>query len=166
MSDSIGQIGQAIGGAVTDIGQYIGANYTIAGEEAAAKGFQTAAQIALENSQEAEAAGKLQQIQTQRQVYMTAGAGVASAAGNGLKIEGSAMNIMKSTAAQGAVAGQLIGTQTQINVNGYMQQMAADTAEMQQAQDAANAAKSSKTFDLIGAGIQGVTAISEIAAMV
>jgi NADPH:quinone reductase-like Zn-dependent oxidoreductase len=164
-ASGVGQVGSAIGGVVSDIGAYVGAGYTEAGEEAAAQGFGEAAQIAYQNSQEAEAAGKLQQVQTARQVFKTEGAGIATAAGNGLKLEGSAASILRGSAAQGALAGQLIGTQTQINVNGYISQMQSDQAEQQQAEDAAAAAKASKTGDLISGVISGVTAVAEVAAM-
>lgn len=165
-ASGMGSVGSALGGVVSDIGSVVGAGYTIAGEEAAVQGFQTAAGIAFNNSEEARAAGKLQQVQTARQVYQVGSAAAAATAANGLKLEGSAASILRNTAAQGAVANQLIGTQTQINVNGYLQQMSADQTEAQQAEDAAQAARTSQKFGEFGAVVEGVTAIAETAAMV
>jgi hypothetical protein len=152
----------SLGGAVSDIANAIGASSTIAGEEAAAQGFGQAATIAYENSQQEEAAGKLQQVQNARQVYKVGSSGIAAAAGNGLKLEGSAASILRNTSAQGAIASQLIGTQTQIEVNSYISQMQADYAEQQQAEDAANAAKVGKLGALIGGGINAVTGVAQI----
>jgi hypothetical protein len=150
-------LGSGVSGVVQDIGAYVGAQYTIRGEEMAAAGFDEAANIAFLNEEQASAAGKLQQVQTARQVFKTAGAGIASAAGNGLRMSGSAENILRNTHEQGAIANQLIGTQTQIEVNGFIQQMKADQMEAQQAREAAAAAKSSQIGDLIGAGVNAIT---------
>lgn len=159
----------SIGAAVSEIAGAIGAGSTIAGFEAAKEGFVQAGQIAYNNSQEALAAGRLQQIQTARKVYQTGGAGIAATAGNGLRLEGSAASILRNTAAQGAVAKQLIGTQTQIEVNGYLAQMAADASEARQAEASANAARASRTggfiagaLDILSAGASGVNTLMAV----
>lgn len=165
-AQGIGAATSTAGGAVSDIASAIGAGATAAGDEAAAQGFGQAATIAQQNANEAAAAGKLQQVQTARGVYKTAGAGIAAAAGNNLKLQGSAASILANSMAQGAVASQLVGTQTQIEVNGYMQQMQSDLTEQTQAEDAAKAAKDAGIGSGIGAVLKIAGTVAEVAAMV
>lgn len=158
-----GGLGQ-IGGAAADIGQSIQAGYTAQGDLIAAQGFEKAGQIADQNAFEAQAAGKLQQVQLARQVYQTVGAGEAAAGANGLRLEGSVANLIRSTGSQGALASQLLNTQTQINVNGYLQQAQADYTEEAQANEAAEAAKKAASGSILGSVIKGVIGLASVVA--
>ncbi len=144
-----------IGGAVNDIFAAQGAEETAAGETAAAGLFGESATLAAQNAQEAEGIGKFQQVQTARQVSLAQGSATAAAGAGGLRIGGSAGAIIRSNAQQGAVASQLVGMQTNINVNGYLEQEQADKAEQVQAEAAAAAAKSAAAGDKIGGFFSG-----------
>jgi hypothetical protein len=157
---------QAAGGVAQDLAAANAAGST-AQEQAVASGeFGAAANIAFQNSQEASAAGKLQQVQNARKVFQVSGAGIAAAAGNGERMSGSAMNILRNSHEQGTIAGQLIGTQTQIEVNGYIDQMNADFAQQQQADEMKKAAEEQKKGDFMGAIIHGVELVGAAVATV
>ena len=161
----VNQVAGFIGGAFTDLAAAQAGRTTASGELAAAAGFGQATQEAYSNEQQTEAAGKLQLIQQQRQLYQVGGTAQAQTAGQGLKLEGSAASILRNTAAQGAVAQQLTSTQTAINAAGYMAQMQSDTQEQMQAMEAEKAAKGAASSGLIGGLIKGVTAVAGAVAM-
>lgn len=130
---------ELIGQAWQSFGTAIGDWATAHGEEQAASLFGEAAQIAGQSATEEQAVGKLQQVQTARQVMLTSSSATAAAAAGGLRIGGSAAAILRSNASQGAFANQLIAENTGINVNSYLQQQTAAQAEQTQALTAAKA---------------------------
>ncbi len=156
----------AAGGAVADLYAAKAAGHTASEQEVAASEFGAAANIAFQNSQEAGAAGKLQQVQNARKVFQVSGAGMAAAGANGERMSGSAMNILRNSHEQGTIASQLIGTQTQIEVNGYINQMQADFAQQQQAEEMAQAAREQQKGDIIGSIIKGVETVAAVVATV
>lgn len=167
-------IGQAASGAFSSFGTAASDLFaaqndqtTAAADTAAAGLFGQAATQAAQNAQISEASGKFQQVQTARQVSMVQGTAAATAAGGGLRLSGSVAAIMRSNAQQGAVANQLIGLQTGINVNSYMEQSEADKAEQTQALGAAAAAEAAAKSSGIGAifsGVGGLASLGEGAA--
>ena len=170
----------ALGGAAEDIfsgvgsvlsGQAAAKGYatTYAGEEVAAGQFGLAEGLALQNANESKAAGALTQVQLARQVSQVQGQETAIAAGNGLRLGGSAGAIIRSTASQGALASQLQQTQTNINVNGFLTAAQADQAEQQQAYNQAAAAKQAESgaaFGEITGGLKAAVGIGLSAAAI
>jgi hypothetical protein len=154
MAANYGQAASGIGGIAAGAESIAGAAgdiMTAQGEEEAAGLFGQAATIAENSSIQAQFTGKLQQVQNARAVMMTQGTAMTAAAAGGLKIGGSAAAILRSNAGQGALANQLIGENTQINVNSFMQQNIADTEQQQNALSQADAEKVAAA----GAGIGG-----------
>lgn len=151
--------GQALQGTAQGIqgwGTAAGDLITAQGDTQAAALFGQAATIAGQSATEAQAVGKLQEVQTARQVMMTQGSVTAAAAAGGLRIGGSAAAIIRSNAYQGALAHSLIAENTQINVNSYMQQQIADQEQQESATSAASAAESGAGYAKIGGIIGGI----------
>lgn len=154
-----------IGGVFSDLGQAASSQMTAAGETAASAGFGQAAGFAFNNYQQTEAAGKLQLLQEQRSLYQVGGQQQAQAGAQGIKMEGSAANIMRNSAQQGAVAQQLTSSQTNINAAAFLAQMQADNQEMVQANAEATAAKSASGMADLGAVFSAGKAAISIAGM-
>lgn len=137
LSDSFfGNLGGAVSGVFGAIGQ-----------AQSAKGYKQAAEFASENATIAGESAKIQQLQAGRQIYKNLSTANADIAANGLAGGGSAGDILRDSAQQGALTKQLITQQGAINVLGY-QAEAASYSSM------ASAAKSSSFGDLLGAGLK------------
>lgn len=110
--------GEMIGSAVNSIFGGIG-------DLMEAADYGTAARIAQTNANISENSGKIQEMQAQRQITQTIGAQQAEVAGAGLKQQGTAISLYRSSMAQGNLTKQLINQQTNINVGGFEQEAAA-----------------------------------------
>lgn len=143
-----------------------------------------AAGLATLNAQYATASTNIQEAQTQRQTFQVIGSEKADVAGAGLEASGSALDLLRSSTAQGALNHSIIASQGQINVAGYQEQAASYTnmqaaagvasqAETQAAAgeidvsnaDLATAAaeKSAETGSDIAAVISGIGAFASLA---
>lgn len=109
------------GGAVKDIFGGIGSLQE-------AKGYEKAAKIEESNAQLAGASEQLQLFQTQRQFERAQGATQAGLAGAGLAASGSALDVLRMGAEQGALQKQIVSTQGQIQIQNFEQQAEADKA--------------------------------------
>jgi hypothetical protein len=85
----------------------------------------------------------IKEMSFNRQLYQTLGTGRADIASSGLKISGSAADVMRSSAAQGAVTRDLIGLQGEINEQGLL-------AQSRAAEDQATGAEVGGTLGGIG----------------
>lgn len=141
-----GAIGTAIGdfgGAVTDL-------FASGGSEAESKGYTQAATLEGQNATLAKAATGIQVAQTQRSVYQASSSGQAAAGGNGLALSGSAGDILRSTAQQGALATSLIQTQGGINENAYKAEEEAYTSQASAADATAKGQQAGGALDILG----------------
>jgi hypothetical protein len=64
----------------------------------------------------------IKELAANRQIYQTLGAGRADIASSGLKISGSAADVMRSSVAQGSITRNMIGLQGEIEQQGYLAQ--------------------------------------------
>lgn len=133
-----------LGSDITEVGGAIGSLFTAQGNAAQAKDFQGAATLATQNAQLAMASTKIQATQTARTVAQSLGSSTADVAGAGFTTSGSALDILKESASQGALAKSLVNIQGAINENSYAAQAGAYQGE-------ANAAKEASTAGTIGA---------------
>lgn len=133
-----GDLLSGFGNAAADAGQAAAFGSEAQGDAAEAQAYGEASTYALQNAEISKQATKLQQFQTQRQVFQTIGQGQAAAGNNGLTGGGSAADIMRSSASQGALVGQVIGEQGIINETAYQEQ-ASQYQGMQKAALAAQA---------------------------
>lgn len=146
----------AIGAGVSGLGSLLGGFATADADNAQAQGYDTAANYAQMNSLLAGESGGIQELQAARQIQRTEGTQIATAAGNGLKLGGSAASIVRDSTQTGALQEGVIGLQTSINVTNYEEQQQALHGA---AQAAKAAAKSAETSGIMG-GIGGVLGIA------
>ncbi|HZR03630.1 MAG TPA: hypothetical protein VFA81_10715 [Burkholderiales bacterium] len=87
---------RGVGGAVSDL-------YGAEGAAATAGSYGTAATIAERNAKIVRGATEIKNIQTQRQIFQAIGAQKAQVGGAGFAESGSALDILRSSASQGAI---------------------------------------------------------------
>jgi hypothetical protein len=107
--------------------------------------YTTAAAFAQENVGFTEQSTAIQAAQAQRQLYMTLGTSRATAAGAGGTGGGSAADILRSSASQGALNTAVLKQQGLITAAGYQEQATAYTAQAGAANIAAEAQQEGAT---------------------
>lgn len=125
-----------LGLAVTDL-------FGSRGAKSSAGSYDEAARIAKENALLTQAATRTKALLLQRQITRSLGSTQAAVAGAGFQASGSALDIMRSSAEEGAVTKALNEEQGAISVNSYL-------AQSQQFSAMAKAARSSATGQTIG----------------
>lgn len=128
-----------IGGAANDLFGAVGAF-------GAAKGLKNAANISRQNEDLSRQSTAIKLVMQQRDLYRSIGGTQADLAGAGLAQSGSALDILRSSAQEGAMAHQLLQQQGAMDALGYEQE-----AQGYEAQ--ASAKKKSGIGSLIGAGL-------------
>lgn len=123
-----------------DIGSAYSAFAEVGSYHASQENYKNAAALAQQNEAMAGASELIKASQTQRQIDMTLGATRAGIAGAGFQESGSALDILRSSQEQGALAEGVIRTNGQIQVNSYAAQVAADQSMAKAAGAAAQAA--------------------------
>lgn len=129
-------------GGFADLGSAASSIFGAAGSAASAKGLSKAAVFAGQNAEIAAQSTRIQQTMAQRQITQTLGGQRADVAGSGLAASGSALDLMRDSAQQGALTKQLISAQGAISVNGYQAEQASYEAQ-------ASAAKASSAGGLL-----------------
>lgn len=145
-----------IGSGISDFGAAAGDLFASQGASKAAQSFGEAASLETQNAQIAEASGNIQLAQQRRQLYQSESGTAADVGGAGLKMSGSAANVLRSSGQQGALAGSLISAQTQINVLGFQAQ--ANAYEGQESEEQA-LAKADQSGGIMSA-LSGVASIA------
>jgi hypothetical protein len=167
--DLFGAASSLLGG----VSSLIGGNAASAGSKAAAKAYGVAAgyadqnaQLALENEALAQKGTEITKLGFTRQLYQVMGGARADVAASGLAQSGSAEDVMRSTAQQGALTKSLITLQGDIAAKGYeaeslsyKAQAASYAGQAQAATAQAGAQKSGGTLGLIGGIIGGIASI-------
>lgn len=141
----------AIGGAVTDL-------YAAEGDRAEARNYDSAETFALQEAQFTESSTRIKEMQASRQIQQATGAIEAGTGGNGLAMSGSAQDVLRESAQQGALTQGAIQFQGAETEQGYREQATSYSIMADAARGAARGAD-------IGAAIQGVTAVANIASM-
>lgn len=160
----------SIGGAVSDIFQGEATadslNLKAQGDLSEAQNYDLASALATQNSQFTEQSTAVKETQQQRQIYMGMGSTQADVAGSGFQMGGSALDLMRSGAAQGALTQQVIGQQGLITEAGYNEQAQAYTNMSAAARYAASTEQSmasdAESNSYITAGIKGVSAVASL----
>ena len=101
-----------VGGAVNDL-------FGAAGDTSEGNAYGEAASYDKLNAQITQQATGIAETQAQRQLYQVQGGTQAQVGGAGFANSGSSMDILRSSAQQGALQKQLIQAQGQITSNGY-----------------------------------------------
>lgn len=157
------------------------------GDLAEASEYDLAGTLATQNAQFTEASTRIQASQQDRAVTMTIGGQRAAVGASGLAESGSSLDLLRNSAAQGALAKSVMVSQGQITEAGYEEQaksygvMSAAarataagevsisgeeeniaTQQRQLATDTEAAGKQAATADYISAALQGAAAVASI----
>lgn len=150
------------------------------GDLAEATNYDRAAGLARENEQYIVQSQRIQQLQLDRQIAGSIGGQQADVAGAGLKQSGSALDLLRDSASQGALAKDVLARQGAIQEQGYEEQaqsyetMAAagrmaysgelgiaDRTDVL-AQETRDAGKTEATADFASAAIKGAAAVATL----
>lgn len=133
---------QNAGGAVNDlfsgVSTFLSDNLKAEGFKVEGQNYDLAASLAHENAQFTEQSTAVKEMQEQRQIYLGLGTTKADVAGAGFTMSGSALDILRSGAQQGALTKQVIGQQGLITEAGFNEQADSYTALANYARSAAS----------------------------
>lgn len=152
----------AAGSAVSDIFAAFGHEAKQRGDLAEAGNYDQAAVLADLNAQYTKSATAIKQAQADRQVALALGEEKASIASTGFSESGSALDILRDSAAQGALQHAALGEQGQITEAGYHTQAASYRSMADAARDAAHAEGVAATGSYIGAAISGAAMLATL----
>jgi hypothetical protein len=116
----------------------------------------------LQNEKFTETSTAIKEAQQQREMLGTLGGVHADVAGAGFAESGSALDIMRDSAAQGALTHAVLGQQGLIQEAGYKEQAQSYTNMEQAATQAGNAENQAATFADITGVIKGAAAVASI----
>lgn len=133
-----------LGNLINSGGQAIQDLFGSEGATAEANSYNTAAQLAQQNAALTAASTRIQETQTARSVLQAEGTQVTDVAGAGFTESGSALDLLRSSAQQGALQESLTNIQGAINENAYAAQAGAYKG-------AAAAANENATANTVGA---------------
>lgn len=142
--------------AATDIGAYFGAEAKAGFDIAEAQQYDLASQLALKNEQYTKMSTAIQDAQSDREVALNIGKTHAEVAGAGFAEGGSALDILRSSASQGALQHAAISEQGLVQEAGYEEQAQSYNVMAGAARQAASAEKMAGTMDLVAAGVSVV----------
>lgn len=150
-----------LGGAVSDIFGAMGAGDLAKGYKAQATGYRGAAEISGINRGLAAQANAIQAVKTDREVYRALGGQVSDVAASGFS-QGSATDLIRDSAQQGALAKQIINRQGAIEQNAYMQEQQSYLQQAASADASAAAAKKQKKGGIFGGILKAVGVIAPL----
>lgn len=169
VSDLFGGLGAEAQGALKAKGLRIKAQ----GDLAEASNYDLASTLAKQNEQFTETSTAIKQAQLERSTYQTIGGQQADVAGAGFAASGSALDLLRDSASQGALTKAVAGQQGLITEAGYEEQAqsyqtmsaaarATAAGEEDLAKETEAAAKTQATGDFISSAIKGVAAVASI----
>lgn len=159
-----------VGGAVNDLfsSQATAESLRLKATGARVEGenYDAAAVLAKQNEQFTEQSTAVKLMQTDRQIYQGIGTASADIAGAGFENSGSALDVLRSSAQQGAVQKQIVGQQGLITEAGYNEQATAYTKLAGYARYSADVqddmAGNAETAGYVSAGVKGAAAIATL----
>lgn len=151
-----------IGGAVSDLFAAEGHRSKAQGDLLEKQNYLLASDLALQNEKFTETSTAIKQSQLDRSIYQTIGGQQADVAGAGFGASGSALDLLRDSASQGALTKAVAAQQGLITEAGYEEQSKTAQNMAQAAQVAADAEnKAAFGADITGA-IKGVAAIATL----
>ncbi len=159
-----------IGGAVNDIfsSEATASSLRLRGQGdlVEAQNYDAAAVLAKQNENFTEQSTAVKQAMTDRQLYLSTGTEQATIAAGGFQQSGSALDILRSNAQQGALQKQLIGQQGLIQEAGFNEQASAYTNLANFARYSAGVsndqADNAELAGEISAGFKAATAVASV----
>lgn len=151
------------GGAVSDLFAAQGHKYKAEGDEFEKKNYDLAAVLADQNAQFTETSTAIKAHQADRELFKSLGTTQADIAGAGFAESGSALDILRSSASEGALTKAVLGQQGLITEEGYKEQAQSYRNMSQAAQVAIDAEHTAEIGSYITAGVKAVSAIASVA---
>jgi hypothetical protein len=151
-----------ISGAASDLFAASGDRSKAQFDFAEAKNYGLASDLALQNEQFTETSTAIKEAQQQREMLGTLGGVHADVAGAGFAESGSALDILRDSAAQGALTHAVLGQQGLITEAGYKEQAQSYQNMEAAATQAGNAENQAATFADITGVIKGAAAIATL----
>ena len=148
------------GSAATDIFAGFGDYTKMAGDYAEAANYNLAASYANQEAAFVKQSTAIQEYQQQREVTLSLGKTAAETAGAGFAASGSSLDILRDSAAQGALQRAVIGEQGLITEAGYKEQAQSYENMANAAMKAAGAANQAATGQFVAAGLHGLGSIA------
>jgi hypothetical protein len=150
------------GAGVSDIFAGFGAQAKAQGDLLEQQNYQQAAKFAEQEAQFSKESTAIQEMQQSREISKSLGQTTADVAGAGFATAGSALDLLRESAAQGAITKQVTQVQGNIQEAGYKEQAQSYENMAAAAGVAASSANKAATGDFIAGGIQGAAAIAMI----
>lgn len=151
-----------LGGAVSDLFAAEGHKSKAAGDRVEAENYDLASGLALQNEKFTETSTEIKQAQLDRNIYQTMGATRADVAGSGFAESGSALDLLRDSASQGALTKAVAGQQGLITEAGYKEQSQSYTNMASAARMAADAEDKAAVGSDITAGIKTAATIATL----
>jgi hypothetical protein len=147
------------GAAASDIFAGFAASDKRKGDELESQNYSEAATLALQNEQFTKTSTGIQTAQNEREVSMSLGKTQAEVAGAGFADSGSAVDILRDSASQGALKSAVINQQGFSTEAGYQEQAESYTNMANAADAAAKGESLAQVGDFVSAGISAVAGI-------
>jgi hypothetical protein len=158
---SASEAGPGAGSAVSDIFAGFGDETRAQGDILEAQNYTLASQYAQQEAQFTKQSTAIQSFQQQRQVSMGLGGVAAEQAAAGFTESGSALDVLRDSASQGALEHAVLARQGLITEASYKEQAASYTAMANAADMAAAADKQAATGAYVAAGFQAAGAVGK-----
>jgi hypothetical protein len=152
----------AAGAGVSDIFAGFGAEAKGQGDLLEQQNYLQAEKLANTEAEFTKQSTAIQEMQQSREISKSLGQTTADVAGAGFATSGSAIDLLRESAAQGAITKQVTQQQGNITEQGYKEQAASYANMAAAAGIAAGAESKAATMDFMGAGIQGAAAIGTL----
>ena len=148
----------AAAGGISDIFAGFGDIDKMKADELEQGQYDQAAAFAGQEAQYSQDSTAIQLAQKNRETTMAMGKTASEVAGAGFAASGSALDVMRSNAQQGALASAVTSEQGQIQTQGYQEQQASYNTMAEIAGNAAKSANLASIGSFVGAGISFVAA--------
>lgn len=152
----------SVGGAVQDIFASSAHETKAKGLRIEADNYDLASGFATKNAQFTETSTAIKQAQTDREIYKTLGGISADVAGAGFASSGSALDILRDSASQGALTKAVGEQQGLITEEGYRVQAETYTNMGKAARMAADAEDTAATGAKVSAGFKAAAAVTSV----
>lgn len=151
-----------LGGAVSDLFASSGHRAKAEGDRIEAQNYDMASELALQNEKFTETSTAIKEAQIDRHNYQMLGGQQADIAGAGFAASGSAIDLMRDSASQGALTKAVAGQQGLITEAGYKEQAQSFTNMSQAARLAANAEDSAASGSIVTGLLKGAAGIASL----
>lgn len=152
----------AFGGAVSDLFAGFGDLAKAKGDEFEKQNYELASTLALQNKEFATQSTAVKIMQADRELSKAQGQTTADVAGAGFATSGSAIDILRESASQGALTKQVLGQQGLITEAGYQEQATSYQNMAQAAQAAIDAEKKASFGAFISGGFKAIAGIASL----